>query len=202
MSTNPFDRNKTKEARLGEIITEPGEQNQRDAVHIAVVPVMARNNQPSGAHVGVTPDGKEAGTPGGLFSSPVGIVDPFLPNGVKAGETFWLFLYQGQVTTLRHEWTHPAFPAVDKADLHSRDDKKASEEWLRAYARMIKTYEDQPDVAYADFVSDLRNKEIRWYGISGNSLSDLEDAAKLKHHARVALGLVLDFDEFSFGCSC
>lgn len=112
MSNNPFDRNKTKEARLGELITEPGEQNQRDAVHIAVVPIIADFNLNPGERVGVTPDGKHSVS---ASSNPVGIVDPFLTARVRKGETFWLFLFQGQVTTLRHEWTHPAFPSAGHA---------------------------------------------------------------------------------------
>ena len=110
MSNNPFDRNKTKEARLGEIITEPGEQNQRDAIHIAVVPIIAGTVLRPGQHVGVSDDGRQSRHSG----APVGIVDPFLKANVTEGQTFWLFLYQGQVTTLRHEWTHPAFPNVQQ----------------------------------------------------------------------------------------
>lgn len=111
MSDNPFDRNKTKEARLGKLIIEPGEQNQRDAVHIAVVPVQASDSFDPGEHVGVCDKGEHA-TKTGPY---VGIVDPFLRKRIMAGDTFWLFLYQGQVTTLRHEWTHPAFPNINRA---------------------------------------------------------------------------------------
>lgn len=107
MSNNPFDRNKTKEARLGQLITEPGEQNQRDAVHIAVAPVIAGTILTPGQRVGVSDDGRQTRHSG----APVGIVDPFLTANVKQGETFWLFLFQGSVNTLRHEWTHDAFPS-------------------------------------------------------------------------------------------
>ena len=121
MSQNPFDRNKVKEAKLGAIITEPGEQNQRDAIHIAVVPIIAHMQLAPGRHIGVTTDGK-ASTMGLPY---VGIVDPFLQNPVERGQTFWLFLYQGQVTTLRHEWTHPAFPpATPIAVAPTNDDAK------------------------------------------------------------------------------
>lgn len=109
MSNDAFNRNRTKEARLGHLITEPGEQNQRDAVHIAVVPVEATTRLARGQEIGVTADGKKSVVGSGVL---VGIVDPFLVLDVMPGETFWLFLFQGSVNTLRHEWTHDAFPSA------------------------------------------------------------------------------------------
>lgn len=117
MSPNPFDRNKVKEARLGELITEPGAQNQRDAIHIAVVPIVASSGLDPGQHIGVLSDGTRSSQHGPF----VGIVDPFLKQTVHPGETFWAFLYQGQVTTLRHEWTHPAFPDVQYEPAPAQD---------------------------------------------------------------------------------
>jgi len=205
MSNNPFDRNKTKEARLGELITELGEQNQRDAIHIAVIPVKARERLRPGMHVSILHDGTNAEAYGDVAGSTtaVGIVDPFLPKTVEIGQTFWLCLYQGQVTTLRHEWTHPAFPAVDKVDQQSRDDRAASEEWLRNYASTkIKIYEEDSDVAYKTFLEELKRNEIYWYGTDGSNVGDLEDADELKRHAEIVLGRKIDFGEFSFHCGC
>ncbi len=36
-------------------------------------------------------------------------IDPYLEESVKPGEWCYLFLYPNTVTSLRHEWTHPAF---------------------------------------------------------------------------------------------
>jgi hypothetical protein len=82
---------------LGKLII--GEAH-RDAVHVAVAPVVAQENLSPGDHVDAN---------GGWAGERVGIVDPFLREPVRKGDRFWLFLYPGTVTGLRHMWTHPAF---------------------------------------------------------------------------------------------
>ena len=84
----------------------------RDAVHVAIAPTTAPCELRPGQHVG--PDGR----PEGPGVTPVGIVDPFLREVVRPGERFWLFLYPNTVTTLRHEWAHPAFPTTSAAEVN------------------------------------------------------------------------------------
>jgi hypothetical protein len=48
----------------------------------------------------------------GPCDQPIGVVDPFLVKPVEPGQRFWLFLYPGSITGLRHVWSHPAFAAV------------------------------------------------------------------------------------------
>lgn len=82
----------------------------RDAVHIAVAPVVAGHVLPPGHHVALDGRGKAIAVNGDRRDEKtVGIVDPFLERWVDEGETFWLFLYPGTVTKLRHAWLHPAF---------------------------------------------------------------------------------------------
>src|SRR5580698_4671880 len=87
---------------LGTIIDE---RAGRDAIHLAVEPVVAGETLIAGADVGFLEDG----TVGGSAKTLLGIVDPFLKSPVLSGERFWLVVYPRQITSLRHVWTHPAF---------------------------------------------------------------------------------------------
>lgn len=112
--------------RIGKLLLGP---DQRDAIHVAVAPVMAAVLLHPGEHVGIV--GGEA-TP--ATADQIGIVDPFLRQPVARGEWFYLFLYPGTITSLRHEWVHPAFGI--QAETPKVDDKKvASVAWLTAWAK-------------------------------------------------------------------
>jgi hypothetical protein len=97
--------------RLGRLI-EDGDR-RRDAIHIAVAPVTAAQRLAPGQHVGLVRDGDTELV--GPCDCPIGVVDPFLAGLVEPGQRFWLFLYPGTITGLRHVWTHPAFTAAAAA---------------------------------------------------------------------------------------
>ncbi len=112
--------------QLGQIITT---EQQRDAVHIAVAPVEAATRLLPGYPVELDASGravmaKERG---------IGVVDPFLEIGVPKGGRFWLFLYPGSITGLRHEWSHPAF---DGRAENPMDEKAKSEAYLQSLATL------------------------------------------------------------------
>jgi len=94
---------------IGKLVHEEG---GRDAVHVAIAPTSAPCELRPGQHV------DSLGNPEGPGIKPVGIVDPFLREPVQTGQRFWLFLYPNSVTSLRHEWTHPAFPTTSPAEVN------------------------------------------------------------------------------------
>jgi len=97
--------------RLGQLITDG--DRRRDAIHVAVAPVTAAARLAPGQHVGLVQDGNTELV--GPCDRVIGVVDPFLAADVEPGQRFWLFLYPGTITGLRHVWTHPVFTAAAAA---------------------------------------------------------------------------------------
>lgn len=94
-------------------------EEKRDAIHLAVDPVIATAGLAVGCKIGIV-DGYayRAGTPmsetikGGEGNVPYhGIVDPFLPSAPMPGQSFWFVMAPRMVQSLRHVWEHSDFPA-------------------------------------------------------------------------------------------
>jgi hypothetical protein len=119
--------------KLGQIIEGP--QN-RDAIHVAIAPVEAAHHLDVGQHVGLDVDGRAT-----AHAALIGVVDPFLKAAVTPRQKFWLFLYPGTVTSLRHEWTHPAFTAQEGVPGVTKDAEEAkiaeSWAWIDAFAARL-----------------------------------------------------------------
>ena len=127
----------------------PNPYAQRDAVHVAIIPVVASSNLSPGERIGVTEDG-------GVFYSyagadkPIGIVDPFLPRSVKHGERFYLCLFPGTVYGMRHHWLHPQFqskaePNDDKKEMARLVIKKCADEAGISLDEIIRAANDYLD---------------------------------------------------------
>lgn len=102
----------TEQVKLGSLINSVDE---KDAVHVAVIPVCAGEMLMPGDHIGLSR--KENGD---YYvdkkSKNIGIVDPFLRKPVLYGQYFYMCLYPGTITSLRHNWTHPVFDELVDED--------------------------------------------------------------------------------------
>jgi hypothetical protein len=171
--------------KLGRLITSPQE---RDAVHVAVAPVEAGALLRPGQHVGVV-DGKA------VTDEPhVGVVDPFLKQPVDIGDRCWLFLYPGSIASLRHLWSHSAFPIDNPTDA---DKKAEAEAWIRKYL-----HDSGEDVTYDLFIRVCDDGDQ--YTAYGHDLHlSISDEAWEK--VSIVTGRTYDKghrDETYFSCSC
>lgn len=104
---------------------------QRDAIHVAVAPVKAGERLYPGQHVGFANNGDVETV--WAREKPIGLVDPYLTGPVQPGERFWLFLYPGSASVVRHDWTHPAFNPPPKVATPKDD----AESKLREYGGSV-----------------------------------------------------------------
>lgn len=111
--------------KIGTILTEP---MARDAIHIAVLPVIAGNMLNPGDHVGFVGGEIDIGA-----LHPIGVIDPFLKAPVEKGQGCFVFLYPNTITDMRHHWKHPGIPDDQFRPVDPAKYIKASI-WLREFA--------------------------------------------------------------------
>ena len=110
---------------------------KRDAIHLAVEPVMAKNILQPGDHVSACGRHTYRGS-----DVAVGIVDPFLERAVHPGEWFWLVIYPRHIHSLRHVWTHPSFPDEIKEESEIEKSKK----WMENFGKNIQWIKDNENI--------------------------------------------------------
>ena len=201
------------DVKLGAV---PPEDAERDAIHVAVVPMMAGQTLQPGQRVEKFSDRTAIATSG----VGVGIVDPFRDCAVLCGDTFWLLLHPNTVTGMRHHWSHPGFPdeqtdwktsretiatkrsaVTDSPAIEPVGTREEHEAWLRKYAENLNCYSD-PGSAFEQMIKDLRQGRLHARGSSLHGLYELDDADELRFHAEQYLGMRIDWEQFSFSCSC
>lgn len=184
---------------IGRIIED---EAHRDAIHVAVAPVKAACRLWPGQRVSLIQGGQFATDDAKL--PPVGIVDPFLSHPIETGTQFYMFLFPGSITSLRHEWTHPAF---GDAKPSQPADVAASEKWLLDFANSLCDDEDGPMtpsrlmiaadrwVEYGEFLVE-RGGQSWQYALEGRERD-------FWHHYEVVRGVkVEEPDARFFSCSC
>lgn len=125
------------EQKLGLV---PSVEELRDAVHVAITPAFAGEDLEPGAHVELDTIAMKA-TPLQLGNRGVGIADPFRTETIKKGSRLWICMYPGSISSLRHDWTHPAFEASSLS---------------RVATERLKSFADEIDVTYEDLMANAR----------------------------------------------
>ena len=140
--TKPSKPDKRDAANAIGSVLPKGHQFTRDAIHVAVMPVIAGEDyMHRGDKVKI-----KFGTTNVVLSDEyndddyLGIIDPFLPERtIREGDAIFVFLRPGTITGLRHEWTHlildcePASLSEAEIWLH-----EFAERWRFDYEEMIR----------------------------------------------------------------
>lgn len=116
---------------LGKVIP-PDAHYLRDAIHIAVMPVVLGEMLFSGAMVKLEDGFARSANP----NDAIGIIDPFLGPGIgyDKGTRVWLFILPNTISSLRHVWEHPAIVDEEEKPQPPSSEKAASEKWMRQWA--------------------------------------------------------------------
>lgn len=172
----------------------------RDAVHVAVISVINNSTRMlPGQHIGVRIEDGISEPIADANVEAIGIVDPYLERSVTRGQRFWLYLYPRSITSLRHNWTHPAFPdAVTKSTYSPPSNQLAAREWIRTYAEGF-------GVTCDDMIAAANNYlDTGEYFIRGGTFESVSLSDEFWTQFERATGRIVehvDRDNF-FSCSC
>jgi len=126
------------EAKLGQLIDEAAE---RDAIHIAIVPLIAGDYLRPAEKIKLKYGSTEIALSAEYDEKrAIGIVDPFLPGyEVEKGKRFYGCLFPGTVTGMRHHWQHPLFDNRPKVELNEHEVwlKNFCDQWNFDYDQLI-----------------------------------------------------------------
>lgn len=169
---------------------------KRDAIHLAVIPVMAKSSLNPGDNV--TANGEIEGE----F---VGIVDPFLKDPIEPGQWFWLVIYPRKITSLRHVWEHPDIPDEIKEEISSIEVEK-SKKWIEDYAAsFIDEYEDGLSITGIGLILGASNYLQHGDSLSKGSLFEGHSVSdEFWDHYEIVTGKKVKIENRQdfFSCSC
>lgn len=164
---------------------------QRDAIHIAIMPVVCGEDHLSaGDEVGLVYGTKNVvKRKNSIYGhATLGVIDPFLGGDIESGmvrkgDVVWCFLKPGTITGLRHEWTRP-----DVDD--QQPPKNGHEEWLRKFADSWNfDYDDMIGVASQGVIKSTFDHIPGIPGIGGHTYDqDWITARGVDLHSREELG--------------
>jgi len=189
-----------------------GPNEARDAIHLAVEPVIAGEKLFAGQDIGLVQ------TAGGVVAmrQPVadkllGIVDPFLNGPVYPGDRFWLIVYPRQIKSLRHVWEHPDFenltglepavlPKASKAKKAAPSPEQVAKDWIENYAFGL-------GVSYDDLMwnAEAYQRDDWHYWVhptDGGRFEGEELSYEFWERYAVATGKPVDKTGSFFSCAC
>lgn len=88
------------------------EGSGRDAIHLAVEPVKCGPYHLDPGQLAVIVNGVACPADRDVAT---GIVDPFVDMTIYPGQMFWFVVLPRTITSLRHVWSHPAFPEAKES---------------------------------------------------------------------------------------
>ena len=181
---------------IGQILSD--KEDRRDAIHIAIMPVICDEDCYAGDAVMFVYGSRELVKRTQEGQDSIGLIDPFLKKDhfrIPKGSKVWMFLHPGTVTGMRHQWIHPEVdtPVIIKGE---------SETWLRRFA-------DKWNFDYNQMVSEAQEDGgyVVARGKDLHSASELEpgDESAFWHHLECLTGKQFEIEhreKFGWSCSC
>lgn len=131
---------------------DPSEHPLRDAVHVAIIPVIAGESLYAGAYFKLAYGSTTSALMCGYGQQDaIGVIDPFLGNMVhiKKGDKCWGMLFPDSVTGMRHHWKHTTIDNVEKPkDEHELWIRRFCDEWNFDYNELIANATSTDDWRY------------------------------------------------------
>jgi hypothetical protein len=172
---------------------------KRDAIHLAVEPVVAGCQLNPGQRIGFRADGKAIPVSHLTKHKTLGIVDPFLIGTVEEGQRFWLIVLPRQITSLRHVWEHPGFPATDSPEPPA--DSALAKSILEEFGSTadLTTYDDKNEPIYSVVMRALRGMDENGY-VPFDATGDIPD--KVWDAYEMVTGKRVSERHEYFSCAC
>jgi hypothetical protein len=206
MSQGDGDKRKVSTDALETLGTLIGPNEKRDAIHLAVLPVVAGSNITPGEDVKFDAEGLAVAAWEG---DGIGIADPFLKlereNGgkgrIRPGQRFWLVVYPRKINSLRHVWTHPDIPddAGGGEPTQASNEREESRLWLEAFANRLFSYE--PDYG-TRFEVLMNGAEDGGFGTDIEYRNDCQPNDEFWFHYERYTGRKVQERHEHFSCSC
>jgi len=193
---------------LGEFLNHAEEMPGRDAIHVAILPLIAGAEIYRGSavklkygttNVGLTGEYSEKYT-GGVYKPgcAIGIADPFIPDYyIEEGRIFYCLLYPKTITGLEHHWNHPAIDQAHKL-LEGQSEEYI---WLQQFA-------EKYNIQFDEMVKASVNKGyITASGVDVHGKSSLDEGEYEKFWECIEAHVGKKFkeehrDEVGWSCSC